>query len=191
MIIQPESPATNDQLRNGASIIRRPILADAASIHRLVEDSEVLDMNSRYLYLLLCRDFTLTCRVAEEHNEIIGFVTAYFPPDQPQVLFIWQIAVAPDHRGRGVAMRMLVDLLAGLPESQSFMLETTIAPSNLASENLFKSLARRLGCEIRIDEGFHAGLFTPAPHEPERMFYIGPVVAGPGKFGVQQKEAKL
>ena len=182
--MQLEPVISNDQLRNGAVVIRRPILADAAAIHRLVEDSETLDMNSRYLYLLLCRDYSVTCRVAEQDNQIIGFVTAYHPPDQRQALFIWQIGVAQTHRGRGVAMRMLVDLLAGLSELQSWTIEATITESNLASRKLFTSLARRLGCDIRIDEGFHAGLFAPAAHEAEQMFYIGPVAAGPRNHGV-------
>lgn len=183
-------PATNAQLRHGAAVIRRPLLTDAAAIHGLVEDSETLDMNSRYLYLLLCRDFALTSRVAEINGEVIGFVTAYIPPDQPNVLFIWQIAVAPSHRGCGVAMRMLTDLLAGLPESQSFTIEATITPSNIASQNVFKSLARRLGCEIRSGDGFNEALFAPEAHEVERMFYIGPLVIGPDKLGVQKKEVK-
>ena len=187
--MQLEPPISNDQLRNGAVVIRRPILADAAAIHQLVERCETLDMNSRYLYLLLCRDYSLTCRVAEQNNQIIGFVSAYHPPDQRQVLFIWQIAVALTHRGCGVAMRMLVDLLAGLSELQPWTLEATVTESNLASRSLFTSLAQRLGCELRIDEGFHAGLFAPALHEAEQLFYIGPVVAGPGNPGVQKKEA--
>ena len=188
--MQLDPTIRNDQLRNGALMIRRPILADAAAIHRLVEESETLDMNSRYLYLLLCRDYSLTCRVAEQDNQIIGFVTAYHPPDQRQVLFIWQIGVAQTHRGRGVATRMLVDLLAGLSESQSWTIEATITESNLASRKLFASLARRLGCDMRIDEGFHAGLFAPGAHEAEQMFYIGPVAAGPGNPGVQKKDSK-
>ncbi len=187
--MQLEPSVSNDQLRDGAVIIRRPILSDAAAIHQLVEESETLDMNSRYLYLLLCRDYSLTCRIAEQDNQIIGFVTAYYPPDQRQVLFIWQIAVAETHRGRGVAMRMLVDLLAGLSEPQPWTIEATVTESNLASRNLFASLAARLGCDLRIDEGFHAGLFSPAAHEAEQMFYIGPVVAGPGTAGVKKKES--
>jgi L-2,4-diaminobutyric acid acetyltransferase len=190
-MMQLEPTASNDQLRHGAVIIRRPILADAVAIHQLVEESETLDMNSQYLYLLLCRDYSLTCRVAEHDGHIIGFVTAYHPPDQRQVLFIWQIAVAETHRGRDVAMRMLVDLLAGLSEPQPWTIEATVTESNQASRNLFASLARRLGCDLRIGEGFHASLFLPAVHEAEQMFYIGPVVAGPGTTDVQKKEATL
>jgi L-2,4-diaminobutyric acid acetyltransferase len=183
-------PATNDQLRDGAAIIRRPLLTDAAAIHRIVADSETLDTNSQYMYLLLCRDFSSTCRIAEKNGELIGFVTAYIPPNQPHVLFIWQIAVAANHRGCGLSMRMLADLLAGLPESQSFTIEATITASNIASQNLFESLARRLDCEIRSGDGFNEGLFAPETHETERMFYIGPLVIGPDKFGLQKKEAK-
>jgi L-2,4-diaminobutyric acid acetyltransferase len=183
-----ETPLANRELPKQAAVIRHPVLADARDMRALVEESETLDVNSLYLYLLLCRDFSLTCRVAELNGEIAGFVTAYIPPNQPQILFIWQIAVAAAYRGQGIAMRMLMDLLAALPESRTFTIEATVTPSNIASEGLFKSLARRLGSELRIDTGFPKQLFAPAVHEPERMFYIGPLVAGP-RCGTLKEDA--
>ncbi len=159
-------------------LIRRPALADAAGIHRLVVAAEALDVNSLYLYLLLCRDFSATCRVAEAAGELIGFVSAYRPPSRPDLLFIWQIAVASTHRRQGLAMRMLLDLLAATGDSPLPTLATTITDSNAASRRLFESLARRLRCELRTGRGFESNLFGTTGHEAERMFYLGPLKAG-------------
>ncbi len=161
--------------QNVTAVIRRPVLTDAAGIHQLVIESGALDGNSCYLYLLLCRDFSATCRVAELDGHIVGFVSAYHPPGRPGTLFIWQIAVKQTHRGRGLALRLLLDLLAGVAEGSALVIETTITPSNLASQRLFASLARRLRCNLRMEQGFDANLFAPRTHASEKKFLIGPV----------------
>ncbi len=180
-MMELKTPARHDPTAAATALpvaIRRPVLADAGTLESLARESEILDVNSRYLYLLLCRDFSGTCRVAQCAGKVVGFVSAYFPPAQPHVLFVWQIAVAKEYRGKAVALRMLMDLLSGLPDNQSFTIEATITPSNGASQALFQRLAAELACPVRVDQGFSEALFAPAAHESERMFYIGPVVLG-------------
>ena len=87
-----------------ALTLRSPTVEDAAAIWRLVRDSGVLDLNSPYSYLILCKHFAETCIVAEEAGVIVGFVTAYRPPITPDVIFVWQIGVAQSVRGRGVGL---------------------------------------------------------------------------------------
>jgi diaminobutyrate acetyltransferase len=174
----PDMEESSAPLRSATAVIRRPALTDAAGIHQLVIESGALDVNSCYLYLLLCRDFSATCRVAEMDGHIIGFVTAYHPPGRPGTLFIWQIAVKHTHRGQGMALRLLLDLLASVAEGPGLVMETTISQSNLASQRLFASLARRLRCHLRMDQGFDARLFAPQTHASEKKFLIGPVAPG-------------
>ena len=155
--------------------LRAPEVNDAAEIWALVNDSAVLDRNSAYLYLVLCRDFADTCLVAVVDGEIIGFVTGYRPPSDPRVLFVWQIAVDQRMRGRGVAHRLLMELVRS--QSELSFVEATIAPTNATSRRLFQSLARELKApfEDRPDDGFREDEFPSPDHEAEPRIRIGPL----------------
>ena len=142
---------------------------------RLAVASHVLDINSDYAYLLLARDFHETCVIAEEDGRVIGFVTAYRPPRDPDVLFVWQIAVSEEARGRGLASQMLDELIKrGLLLGVQFI-EATVTGSNFASRALFMSLGRRHNVDCEITTGFSADAFETAGHEAEDLFRIGPL----------------
>lgn len=143
---------------------------------QLVESVGVLDRNSCYLYLLLCRDFADTCVIAESNRELAGFVTAYRPPSRPEVLFVWQVGVARAARRQGLAKRMLRKLLS-LPACQDVrFLEATVTPSNAASRNLFELLADELGAARVWCNGFCSEQFAiPHEHEDELLIRIGPL----------------
>lgn len=158
-----------------AITFRTATLSDAGKIWQLVSDSGVLDENSRYCYLLLCRDFGDTCVVACRGSEMVGFVTAYRPPQRPDCIFIWQIGVAGAVRGQGLATRILEALLA-LPACRDVrVLEATVTPSNTASRRLFQSFAESLDVPCVIEQGFTAELCGDGDHEEEELFRIGPL----------------
>ncbi|HEY9266146.1 MAG TPA: diaminobutyrate acetyltransferase, partial [Mycobacterium sp.] len=105
-------------------------------MHRLVAETEVLDLNSTYAYLLLATDFADTSVVAERDGELCGLITGYHPPSRPEVLFVWQVAVAESARGSGLAGAMLDTLTRRVREDRHghpVTVEATVAPSNSAS----------------------------------------------------------
>ena len=74
---------------------------------RLARDGGELDLNSSYAYLVLAEDFASTCRVAVSGAEVVGFLLGYQPPERTSSVFVWQVAVRGDQRGRRLARRML------------------------------------------------------------------------------------
>jgi len=156
---------------------REPQVEDAAAMWRIVQDSGVLDPNSPYCYLLLCRDFAATCAVAEVGTQAIGFVTAYVPPNQPDTLFVWQIGVTEAFRNKRIAALLLAQVLGREACRGVTHIETTIAPSNQASMALFEGLARPKGAVMTEVPGFGTELFPEIGHEPERRYRIGPLSA--------------
>jgi L-2,4-diaminobutyric acid acetyltransferase len=155
--------------------LRAPSLGDGVAVSRLVRRCRPLDVNSHYLYLLLCHHFAQTCAVAEGDGEVLGFVSAYRPPQQLDTLFVWQVAVAPEGRGRGLASRLLDEVLQRPGCADLRFVEATISPSNAASQALFHSLARRLNTECRVSPLFTAECFSGIEaHEPEELYRIGP-----------------
>lgn len=126
----------------------RPAVAHGADIHRLVSECAPLDLNSAYAYLLLCAHHAATCVRAESAGRTVGFVSAYRVPQRPEVLFVWQVAVAAEMRGRGLAGRMLQELLSREAVRECRYLETTVTPSNAPSRRVFESLAAALNAPL-------------------------------------------
>lgn len=147
---------------------------DGSAMWRIARDSGGLELNSCYAYLTMCRDFGATCAIAEENGRALGFVLGYRPPAHPEVVFVWQVGVDAEARGRGIAARLLSELVQ-LPGCRGVrFLETTVTPGNAASLALFSSFARKLGAPIERAVGFGAELFTHEDHEREDRYRIGP-----------------
>lgn len=134
----------------------------------------MLDVNSAYLYLLQCRDFSDTCLVACRGEAIVGFVTGYRLPRDPGVLFIWQVGVAPEAKRQGVASRLLRELVERCGRDTVTAIEATVSPSNIASRRLFESLAQSLESSLadQPNEGFVETDFPPGDHEAEPRIRI-------------------
>lgn len=155
-------------------ILSAPGVRHGASIHRLVEACKPLDLNSTYAYLLLCEHFAETCVHAQRGGRTVGFISAYRPPKESDVLFVWQVAVAAEMRGRGLARAMLRELVNRPVLRDCRYLETTVSPSNMPSRRLFHSLARERGAAITERVLFSEADFGPEPHERETLIRIGP-----------------
>jgi diaminobutyrate acetyltransferase len=148
-------------------------MADGAAMWRLARDSGTLDLNSSYAYLLWCRDFAATSVVGTVAGEPAGFVSGYLRPDEPETLMVWQVAVDERHRGRGLARRLLDELVDGL-ERPVTALETTITADNAVSIALFSAFARGRGADLVRAPGFDAETF-PDGHDAELLFRVAPL----------------
>jgi len=171
----PRAGARAARPSRGSIRLRCPERSDAADIWQLVRDSGQLDLNSPYAYLLLCTDFADTCIVAEQGDDLVGFIGAYRPPGRRDVLFVWQVVSAKQAQGRGVATKMLDALLSWGSCRDVVYLEATVTPSNRGSRRLFERFAQRKGAEHVEYEDFEADLFPGEQHEEELRIRIGPL----------------
>lgn len=156
------------------AVLGAPGVRDGAAIHQLVEACKPLDLNSTYAYLLLCEHFADTCVRAEREGRTVGFISAYRPPRRDEVVFVWQVAVAEEMRGQGLARTMLEHLLARPALRGCRYLETTVSPSNEPSRRLFHGLARELKAPVTERVLFGEKDFGKAHHECETLIRIGP-----------------
>lgn len=149
---------------------------DAACMWRMACASTTLDLNSPYAYLLVCSHFAATSIVAEERDvdELAGFAAAYRMPSQPEVLFIWQVAVRSDRRARGLGLRLLSHLVQRPGNQGVRHVHATVTPSNRASDRLFRSFARAVGARCTTAEQYAPDLFPDHGHEPEVLYRVGP-----------------
>lgn len=157
--------------------LRAPTELDGARVWRLLPRIGGLERNTCYAYVLLFSDFGDTCIVAEQDGELLGFVLAYRPPTRQDELFVWQIGVAPEARGSGLATRMLDALLERPACAGVAYLTATVSPDNEASRRTFASVARRRGVPFEIRPRFGSALFAE-PHLDEEQVRIGPLQQG-------------
>ncbi|GAA1918383.1 diaminobutyrate acetyltransferase [Streptomyces sodiiphilus] len=156
-----------------------PRLEDGAALWRIARDSEVLDLNSSYSYLLWCRDHAATSVVARDADgSPVGFITGYVRPQDARTLFVWQVAVDHGQRGRGLAAAMLDGLARRAGEELGVQcIETTVTPDNTPSNRLFARFAERHDAPVEREVLFDAEVFPDSGHEPEVLHRIGPLPA--------------
>lgn len=157
----------------GATITyRKPCDKDGAAVWALIRACKPLDENSAYCNLLQCDHFRDTCIIAEMDGEIVGWISAYVLPNDPETLFVWQVAVSDKARGRGLGRKMLFALLEREACAEVFRLQTTITPDNDASWGLFRSFARSLGARLEDEPYFKRHIHFQGKHETEHMVTI-------------------
>jgi len=154
-------------------LCRPPVSGDAADLKSLVERCAPLEPNTTYAYLLFCTHFAETCLVAHDSAGMVGAIVGYSPPAQPETVFVWQIAVDGRTRGQGLGGRMLEELARHCQGRGIVHMEATVAPSNTASDRLFRRFAARRSTGLERKPYFSEELFGGDSHEPEFLYRIG------------------
>jgi L-2,4-diaminobutyric acid acetyltransferase len=168
--------ATSDTESEPTITIRRPRLerGDGSAMWQLARDSGVLEENAEYTYHMFSHYFCDASVVAEVDGEVAGFIAGFLPPDHPDALFVWQIAVAPSARGMGLASAMIHGELQRLAPDVRYV-EATVSPSNEPSQRTFRGVARDLGALCTEEILFPGDRFHGPSHEDEVLFRIGPI----------------
>ena len=174
-----EAPALQERPDTTLNIqLRPPASTDGAPVHNLIRKSAFLDDNSLYCYLAICTHFSQTSVVATMGDDIVGVVTAYIPPEQPDTLFVWQVAVDTVAQKQGLAGRMLDHLLERSACNHVRFVETTVTRDNDASRAMFASLARRNNCGTDETVMFDRETHFLNLHDTEYKLRIGPFTRG-------------
>jgi len=164
------APSSDKALR-----LREPTAMDGPAITRLIADCAPLDTNSAYCNLLQCTHFAGTCIVAERNGQIVGWVSGYRPPAEPDSFFVWQVAVARAARGEGLAQRMIHALLDRPSARGTTHLITTVTDDNAPSWALFNGLARGWGTVLTKSAMFESEAHFAGAHATEWLARIGPL----------------
>ncbi|MFC0331399.1 diaminobutyrate acetyltransferase [Paenibacillus sepulcri] len=155
--------------------MNKPSASDGKQVWQLVKDAGTLDLNSVYSYIMLCDVFRDTCVIAVQEERIVGFMSAYKRPDQPDTLFIWQAVVGSAWQGNGLGKKMLRELLSREENGPIRFVEATIGPDNMASQRMLMGLGEENGGQCHITEYYPAAYFPEeSDHEPELLFRVGP-----------------
>lgn len=172
-----DSPAdipAHSRTGKGAETIRWPSSDDGLRIWQLIADTASLDGNSLYCNLLQCSDFASTCAIAEADGAVMGWMSGYVPPDRPDTLFVWQICVVPEARGRGLAVGMIREVLSRDACTRVTQVQATITDGNNASWSAFESLSRALDAPLQRVPHFLKDRHFGGVHDTEFLVSVGP-----------------
>jgi len=151
-----------------------PVSEDGLRVHQLISACPPLDENSIYCNILQCDHFANTSVKVEKEGQLVAFISGYIPPANPDVLFIWQVAVSSVARGQGLGGKML-DFLVDSPACKSVRyLHTTVTPGNDASAKLFASFAKRRQADTNKAVAYDRDRHFSGRHDSEVRFIIGP-----------------
>ncbi len=153
--------------------IRSTKREDGAEIWDLVRRTGTLDLNSEYCYFMFADLFSKQCAVITslQTNEILGFVSCIIKGEREKTLFVWQVCTDKRVQKKGLAKKLIQFVINTQSEKISFI-ETTISESNLASKNLFKSLAEYYTTKIEKSTYIASKQFKNG-HEAEYLYKIG------------------
>ena len=152
--------------------LRKPVAEDGAAIWELIQACKPLDENSMYCNLVQCDHFSDTCIVGEMDGEIVGWVSGYVRPDDPETLFVWQVAVSEKARGTGLGTLMLNELLSREACEGVTRLQTTITRDNAASWALFRKFSDAADGELSSEPYFSKSEHFNDMHDTEHMVTI-------------------
>ena len=163
------------EVKNHQITLRNPSARDGVAVNALVQSCPPLDTNSVYCNILQCDAFADTGVVAECSGEIIGFVSAFLWPSRTTTLFVWQIVVAPQMRGLGIAEKLLDELSLRPACRMVTHIEATINPDNTASWRLFERLAERLHTQVERSKLYDSAQHFGNQYADEISIKIGPI----------------
>ncbi|MGM0660639.1 MAG: diaminobutyrate acetyltransferase [Pseudomonadota bacterium] len=179
---------TVDSTTTSPLSFRTPSSEDGVEVWDLIRKAGPLDENSVYCNLIQCDHFADTCVIAELDGEIVGWISAFIPPDTPDTLFVWQVAVGEAARGRGVAKKMLTELLAREVCGDVTKLKTTITGDNDASWALFNSFADQMDADLDFETHYKRDVHFAGRHATEYMVTIDDI--GPDRATQTDRETQ-
>ncbi|WP_424982588.1 diaminobutyrate acetyltransferase [Maritalea sp. S77] len=156
-------------------IFRKPTANDGSVVWDIVKNSGKLDENSIYCNLLQCTHFAGTCAIAEVDGKPMGWISAYIPPQSPDTLFVWQVCVAEEARGLGIAKQLIHTVLKRDVCEDVRKIESTITKDNDASWALFGAIADNFGADLDKKVMFDEEKHLDGQGATEHLVSIAPV----------------
>src|SRR6056297_367327 len=161
-----------DIFQKSMPTLRKPEAEDGSEIWKLIRACKPLDENSMYCNLVQCDHFRDTCIVAEMDGEIVGWISGYLLPDDPQTLFVWQVAVSETARGTGLGTLMLRGLLARETCKNVTKMQTTITRDNDGSWALFEKFTDLNDGDLSSEPYFSRAEHFDNRHDTEHLVTI-------------------
>ncbi len=149
--------------------IRNVNESDCAVMRYLAQQCSPLDIHTQYTYWVNATFFSRSSFILELKGEPIGYIMSV---ENIDTLFIWQIGILPEYRGRGFSF-CLISSCFDYALSCNKKIQVTIAKDNLASYSSFISACNKKGFWINKLNTIHIiDKMDPSFDESEELYEI-------------------
>lgn len=114
---------------------------DIGAVRTFIRDSQALELHTSFTYWILAKFLSEICFIAVEKDEIIGFVGGIRSTKKENIVYLWQLSVAPAYRRQGVGASLIGRMMDAAQKIGAKSLQFTIAPDNFASYMTFTDFA--------------------------------------------------
>lgn len=125
--------------------VRSPGPDDAGLLQTFVSTCPPLEVHTAFTYWVLGRYSSPFCFLAESEGRPCGLLTAVATARPDSSLYVWQLGVSEQWRGKGVAGLLLDHLADAMRAADMQAFEVSISPANEPSRRTFESFAERVG----------------------------------------------
>ncbi|QUH05534.1 diaminobutyrate acetyltransferase [Saccharopolyspora erythraea] len=157
-------------------VFRTPEPKDGQAVWEMVSNDRQLDTNSPYYYTMWFRDFAHESLVATVRDEIVGFLTGYRRPDEPETYVVWQEAVRPRHGIPNLGVDIFEHAAAQQIADGAKYVEATVSANNKPIIWVLKKFAKAHAAEVETGVLFPSDYF-PGEHHDEVLYRIGPIAS--------------
>ncbi len=143
---------------------------DVLLIRNIAKQCYPLDVHTHYTYWVVTKYYNDCSYIIESNGTPIGYIMAV---DTPTILFIWQIGILKEYRGKHLSER-LISMVVRHAKKLNKDIEVSIAPDNKASYFSFKNYCEKY--EIEFEEIGEVNIHDPHEsdfHEYEILYRIG------------------
>ena len=137
-------------------IIHNPYFDDYLKMHRLVGRIEGLVQHPAHVYKIMCDHFGDSVFLANEgepqETEPVGLMLGIISTKMKGLLFVWQIGVDENARGKGIGSKLLQSTIDHARNVGHRGVMATVETTNIASQKLFEKNGFEIVTEKYQDE---------------------------------------
>lgn len=151
--------------------IRNATGGDSAVLHALAADCAPLTVHTPFTYWAIVFNYPDYIFILEEAGRAVGFISA-LPTEKRGGVFIWQIGLLPQYRGKGFSRKLIRALIDKHAARKKFIV--TIDPDNAPSMSAFRAAAKSYGTGLQecLDPAFADDALLLKKDDNEIIFCI-------------------
>ncbi len=132
--------------------LRKASFDDYIKLYELIGEIEGIVQHPTHFYKIMITYFGNSIPIVSLNGRIVGFLLGFVSQTDPDEFFIWQLGVSPQHRGKGIAGKIMDYTLSIATESGCRRITATVETTNKPSQLLFESSGFSIVTNNRLGE---------------------------------------
>ena len=118
-------------------MIRKCTVEDVDSLRIFVNECKPLELHTPFTYWAIFNYFSNLCFLMIEEEKIIGFISGVRSSLDKDIVYLWQIGISKDYRGKNYAFLLIDHFIKAVIGLDCNKIQVSISPENQSSYNAF------------------------------------------------------